>query len=82
MLHIAVSIVASVRVPGGHVVPESCITSVPNGAIFNASKHSPSTCDASAIRVASPNVQIYAADVHLQSKVPLTSSSSRRTALG
>ena len=63
-----------VRIPGGHDVPRGCITALPNNGIYEVDEASaPTGCDTAQRHVASPEVQIYAADVHLESPVPLTS---------
>ena len=75
----AVAIIATtawadtVRVPGGHVVPRECITQVPNGAVHDKAAAPPASSRCNAKEIASPEVQIYAADVHFKSKEPLTS---------
>jgi len=67
------SLSAIVRVPGGHEVPIECITALPNRAVFNASSaRVPAGCQQTAM-VEAPHIQIYAADVHFESKSPLTS---------
>jgi hypothetical protein len=59
-----------VHVPGGVTVDKACIVEVPNGELYDADKHQmPANCTASN----SPRIQIYAADVHMESADPLTS---------
>ena len=54
-----------VRIPGGHDVPRGCITALPNNGIYEVDEASaPTGCDTAQRHVASPEVQIYAADVH------------------
>jgi len=64
------------RIPGGHDVNASCITRLANGAVYRA-KSADATCvdalQASESQAEAPQVQIYAADVHLESTEPLTS---------
>lgn len=60
-----------VHVPGGVVVERECIVEVPKGSFFDADKYNmPATCGQSHN---SPEIQIYAADVHMESVEPLTS---------
>jgi hypothetical protein len=57
-----------VSVPGGHFVTKECIVEVPNGELYDVDKHEiPANCKAEL------GIQIYAADVHMKSDVPLTS---------
>jgi len=65
---------SQVRIPGGHVVPSKCIVGLTNGGIYNASAYQlPVGCHPSDAQLAAPEIQIYAADVHLESQAPLTS---------
>jgi hypothetical protein len=77
MLHLLGAVLASraVHVPGGHVLEDvSCITRVDNRGTFDTSSFiSNSSCHTGAFGSKSPSIQIYAADVHLQSEKPLTS---------
>ena len=72
MLLSPVALGALIRIPGGFEVPQTCISSLPNGALFNASSAPPSAKGCSAGMVEQPEIQIYAADVHFKSDAPLT----------
>jgi len=63
----------AMRIPGGYDIPEGCVTALSNGALFNASAAPPAKEGCGAAGVESPLIQIYAADVHFKSDVPLTS---------
>lgn len=69
------SAVPNVRVPGGHgSVPVSCITAMANGGTFDvANTHVAGCRNYTSGSLSRPQVQIYAADVHLKSTSPLTS---------
>ena len=54
MMWVALAAVLGVRIPGGYVVPSSCITALSNGGLFNASDVA-SGCGAAG--VAQPRVQ-------------------------
>lgn len=59
-----------VHVPGGLEVDKACIVEVPNGVLVDVEKYNVSAdCQSSN----SPQIQIYAADVHMKSEEPLTS---------
>lgn len=64
-----------IQVPGGHGdLPASCITALANGATFNVAESGYSIgCRNYTATVSLPQVQIYAADVHLKSETPLKS---------
>ena len=61
------------RVPGGHLVPGECVVALPNHGLFNVNATLPSCKGARGSNLSMPEIQIYAADVHLDSKDPLTS---------
>jgi len=58
-----------VHVPGGHALQTECIVEVPNGEVIDLhQRQRRNGCESTGL-----GVQIYAADVHLQSEEPLTS---------
>eukprot|EP00756_Hemistasia_phaeocysticola_P029330 Hpha_TRINITY_DN16226_c0_g1::TRINITY_DN16226_c0_g1_i1::g.15093::m.15093 len=64
----AAAVAAQVRVPGGRVVEEECVLRLPNNAVYNADNAKRCTSG----NLTAPQIQIYASDVHYQSKDPLT----------
>eukprot|EP01062_Namystynia_karyoxenos_P030360 TRINITY_DN22696_c0_g2_i1.p2 TRINITY_DN22696_c0_g2~~TRINITY_DN22696_c0_g2_i1.p2 ORF type:complete len:297 (+),score=107.55 TRINITY_DN22696_c0_g2_i1:85-891(+) len=62
---------AQVHVPGGRLVDERCVVTLPNGAGYAADE--PRAIPGCKTDVAAPRIQIYAADVHYESSEPLTS---------